>query len=144
LIAVSVMRHRGENLNHTESCSEFGRAALRWINSAGHELRCDGAYPMIRLRLIVFLLIAGRERFSRAGFRGVRSCPVYISPAAVSNAGSSICWSGWSTVVDGPPAPWFWRDWLSRFSRTCYASSHLGLSSESRAGRRCRPTNNRY
>ena len=53
---------------------------------------------MIRLRLTCIpadlALIAGRERFSRAGFRGVPSCPVYPAPAAVCNAGSAFAGQG--------------------------------------------------
>jgi hypothetical protein len=70
-IAVSVKRHRGENLNHAESCSGSRRVALRWINSADHELRSDATHSMIRLRLTSRIpadlaSIARRGRFSRA------------------------------------------------------------------------------
>jgi hypothetical protein len=44
-VSVSVKWHREENLNRADSCSEFGKAALSWINSADHELRSDEDAP---------------------------------------------------------------------------------------------------
>ena len=102
---------------------------------------------MIRLRLTCIpadlALIAGRERFSRAGFRGVPSCPVYPSPAAVSNVGSVFAGQGGRLLPTARLRRGFGGTGSCAFAGFS-ASSHLGLSSERRAERHCRPTGNRH